>query len=283
MLIQLAWTDGDCMTAEVPMLPVPLLERTSRHLMVTLTPEEHKALWDRYLTSGGVHYTPDDDELTFWEALPEYLIARCPFCGASYAERMDTHSLASWLSGLEGCVYWSGAHQRVGCRHFTGVQRFINLSNFTPAELTYFEGDSEVPYVMPLFLPDDPISYAVMHCLPICRVEEGKFVPRYSLFILTYYSKNPDELLRRRLKDIEEFCGDDPDCRVPIMYTWREASREAWDLPLWLSRGKLWWLDIDRDDLPLKSGPAEAFPYGNIHGIRREFTYRNGELTVAPW
>jgi hypothetical protein len=232
-----------------------------------------------------MHDEEDDPEVReYWSALPEYLIARCPICGEPDFERMDTHCLENgWLIDSGESIF-GGEYQMGGCEHRVAAQGFIHLNDVIPLELKYYRSQSEVPYVMPIFLPNEPQSYTVMHSLPICRSEEGKFVPRYTIFMLTYYSKDPSVLLKRRAQDAERGKSD-PDFRLSLMYRWYEAMsfREAWDLPLWVTRGKLWWLDLDRDDLPLKSGPVSAFPYGNVRGRRYGFIYRNGELILMDF
>ncbi len=279
----------------VPLLPIPLLERTVRHLKITMTPQEHMAFWNQnrkpdeglYLTPGGKYSSyVDEDEATeeaakFWQVISEYLVSRCPLCGVPLTVRVDTHDLKRMLDTIgHGEYLYSPCY----CdKHFVSIQTFINLNGFIPEELSYYSGKSEVPYIMPIFLPAEPPSYAVMHSLPICRLEDNRFVPRYSLFILTYYSADPDETIRRRLLEIDDQVKGDIHWDVPIMYTWARADKEAWDLPLWVRLGRLRWLDIDRDDLPLKSEPLSGFPYGNIHGMRHDFAYRKGSLEVSDF
>ncbi|MFB0535370.1 MAG: hypothetical protein ACETWR_10340 [Anaerolineae bacterium] len=253
-----------------------LLARTARHLQLAMSPQEYEAFRDQYRDPDGRRYIPDDgyydDEdnvRSFWEHIPEYLIARCPLCGASFTERMDTYSLEDWMLGFTDAVYYGGEQRHIGCYHFVGVQSFINLNSIVPTEPSYYRGESEVPYVMPIFLPDDPVSYVVMHSLPICRVENDTFVPRYSLFMLTYYSQDPHVLLKRNTEHWKPGMG-----MISPMYPFSSDR----DLLKWVVAGKLWWLDLDRDDLSLKSGPVEEFPYGNIEGRDRPFTYRKGRL-----
>lgn len=255
-----------------------LLARAARHLQLALSPQEYAAFRERYRTVSGGSYERaygDDDDPVFWGHIPEYAVVRCPLCGTPYTERMDTYSLRHWVLGVSDAVYCEC--QKYSCQHFVAVQTFIHLNGVVPTERRFFEGRSEVPYVMPIFVPDDPVSYAVIHSLPICRVEGDAFVPRYLAFMVTYFSQNPRALYHRRSQDWEP--GID---RLPLMYTPGEAAgiKEAWDLPRWVAEGKLWWLDLDRDDLPLRSGPAEEFPYGNIEGIRKEFIYRDGKLRI---
>jgi hypothetical protein len=167
---------------------------------------------------------------------------------------------------------------RSACEHFMGEQGFVHLNGVIP---DYYRGGSEVPYVTPSFLPDDPKSYAVMHCLPIYRAEGKVFRPRHLLFVVTYYSQSPRTLQQRR--DAVRF---QPDMTpLPPMSTWLEVRgyKEAWDLLRWVRAGKLWWLDLDRNDLPLRNSPAKELPYANIKGIQKGFAYVNGRLKLDPY
>lgn len=293
-------------------------EAVIRHLQMTFTPAEYRSVTQKpqYQSANAFSHRKAGEE--YWGRLPSYLVARCPICGGAYTESLDTHSLVGWHPHpdrwdfvytsrrkrlddteeqkrleqiIEGTAqpdqFWAATFeatpQRVDCSHFVAVQYFINLHGVLPKEVQYFSNQSEVPFVMPVFLPEDIESYAVMHSLPICRIEKERFVPRYSLYLLTYYSAKPQKLWERRRA---EFTRGDP-FHFPKMYTWRTIQlgnlAEAWDLPSWVAKGKLLWLDLDHPNLPLKTGPVEDFPYGNIEGIRRSYTYRKGELKVDPY
>ena len=98
----------------MPPLPIPLLERTVRHLKTVMTPQEHTAFWDQncmpdgglYLTPGGKYFSyVDEDEATeeaakFWQAIPEYLVSRCPLCGVPLTVKVDTHDLKRMLDTI---------------------------------------------------------------------------------------------------------------------------------------------------------------------------------------
>lgn len=273
-----------------------LIEITSRHLKLDMTPGEYKALWDKFavpqfITSGGFQLRPymkivedwymhkeNKIALEFWKHIPNYITAQCPLCGDVFTERMDTYSLEDWGTKYDSSFFFgwhmideeSVSFEPVRCEHFLGVECFINFNGLEPVELnpSYYSGPAEVPSVMGVFLPDDPVSYAVMHGLPICRVENNKFVPRYSLFMITYFSKDTHVVRERNWSNYDENMG-----RISSLMLDLSSSRD-YDLLRWVADGKLLWLDLEHDDLPLKSGSPDTFPYANIQGSRAKVKYR---------
>jgi len=286
-----------------------------RHLQSTFTPTEYLSLIQQPQYQRAGQFTPHTTGKEYWARLPLYLVARCPLCNAAYVERLDTHSLLGWhphpdrwdfiytskrrksddaekqkrlnqvveMSPPDKSSILENISQRIDCPHFVAVQHFINLHGILPKEMRYFSNQSEVPFVMPVFLPDDVESYAVMHSLPICRIEKKRFKPCYSLYLITYYSSAPHAMWERRRS---EFTGEDA-LHFPKLYTWRTVElnkiSEAWDLSLWTKKGKLLWLDLGQDDLPLKGKPPEEFPYANIEGIQKSYTFRQGKLKIDPY
>ncbi len=270
------------------------MQAVIRHLQVTFTVTEFQSLAQRPEYQRVGDFAPHRAGAEYWGRLPVYLIARCPLCGARYEERLDTHYLGGWYPDpyswkfvytdketVERKGLGEEDRQRcTRCPHFVAVQHFINLHGVLPKELKAFSNQSEVPFVMPDFLPDDIESYAVMHSLPICRIEKDRFAPRYSVYLLTYYSTRPHELRERRMA---QAVRHDP-MHFPMLDPWRGVElAEAWDLPSWVEKGKLLWLDLEQPDLPLKAGPVEDFPYGNIEGIRKTYMYRKGKLKIDPY
>lgn len=220
-------------------------------------------------------HTPD-----YWRSMPTYLLARCPLCGGTYTAKLDTYSLQYWLYPFYGEHVYGKDHQKIDCSHFVCVHHFINLNGVAPREVPYTELYSEVPCVMSFFLPDDVESYAVMHALPICRVEQGRFVPRYSLYAMTYFSTDPRLLRGRRWQAVVQPESHHP----PFVRTPNFRDRDGdtwWDLPRWVRAGKLLWLDAGDPALPLRVGPVEAFPYVNITGRREQRSYRDGKMVVT--
>jgi len=204
----------------------------------------------------------------YLQNLPDYVIARCPLCSSTYSAHLDTYSLRYWGPPCQGRSVFSERAQEINCSHFVAAHHFINLSGVMPTELNYTELGCEVPYVIPVFLPDDIESYAVMHALPICRVEDGQFVPRYSVYMITYYSEEPSTLMERRWQVSSSEC----------ILVGGLRRRSSWKLTNWVQSGKLQWLNPDVPDLPLRTGPVEAFPYVNIQG-HKQFSniYKNGK------
>ena len=134
--------------------------------------------------------------------------------------------------------------------------------------------------MLPL-LPDDIESYTVMHALPICRIEVDRFVPRYTLYTLTYYSATED--VKTLFERGREFCTWSFVCRPPGD---PEEDPRWWDLNYWARTGRLHWLASDHPLLPLQKGPPDAFPYSNIYippdafhpkskGPSKEYSHRN--------
>ncbi len=250
-----------------------LLARAARHLRIELSPTEYEVLCDPFRDGRGDHSPPyRDNEQTrhFWKHIPEYVTGRCPLCGACDTEPLDTYgNLHSWGHSEES--FYRNAQRHIGCEHFVGVQTFIHLNGIV---LNKYSGSPEIPYVMPIFLAHDPESHAVIHCLPICRVEEERFVPRYLAFMLTYYSLEPQALFDENAKRWEPGMG-----MVRRMFPWESDN----NLSHWVTRGRLWWLDLDQDqdDLPLRNEPVEEFPYANIEGIRTRFSYIKGKLRLT--
>ena len=129
--------------------------------------------------------------------------------------------------------------------------------------------------VTPEFLFDDPPSVAVMHSLPICRIEADNFVPRYLLYTLVYYSKNAARTLNKRRSQPDQDPGNDPEF-YPATFS---TVGPGLDLESWARRGKLLWLDPDT--LALTSwgdGGKAHFPYANIRGYGKPLGFYKGKL-----
>ncbi|MCB8946240.1 MAG: hypothetical protein H6658_21045 [Ardenticatenaceae bacterium] len=104
-------------------------------------------------------------------------------------------------------------------------------------------------------------------------LEKAKFVPRYTAYAMVYYAEDSETIIRRRIQS--ELAGtSDPEYWPWVMPAqgWLSAD-EVHDLPYWVKRGKLQWLDLDSSELFLKADPVEDFPYTNIY---RELTVQVG-------
>jgi hypothetical protein len=214
--------------------------------------------------------------------MPAYKVAECPLCQTEMFARLDTYSLREWITldigGFNPTVVQP-------CAHFVTTQYFINLNNYLPTDQDYFDNQFEVPYVVPHLLKDmllkpspEYVSQemhpkAVMHALPLCRIEDQQFVPRYTLFTMVYFAEYPEPLRTEYIRQSNLLAVVVPPEDV-------HERREWEDLGGWVQAGKLYWLDIN-NDLRLQSNP-EAFPYGKIQGYRQSLIYYGGKIVTNP-
>lgn len=214
----------------------------------------------------------------YWHLLPQYLFAICPVCGQRFSEPGDTYWLEGWGTSLswDRTLYHlpdSFFTPRPYCPHFLGIHRFTNLHGVQPTELEMLANYSgEVPYVSTWYLPDDIPSYIVLHGLPICRIEQDRFVPRYTAFCLSYFSADKTAVLARN-RDREaawaagetEYYASAP---FPPPARITPANAPFFDLAAWAAAGRLGWLDLSDTANPLRIGVGAELPayYRHIVG-----------------
>ena len=228
---------------------------------------------------------------TYYAALPEYVIARCPLCGVENIERLDTYSLREWpgMNLLNGTSIF-GHHAVVRhCAHFAVVQRFLNLRGAQPGEIYGTLKGPEVPHVIGYLLKPRPFPvphaidhilreekfycHAVLHALPVCRPEGVRFEPAYDVFIVTYFSENPSGT-REVVRAYNAFFRDP---RTPPTFWEPPDGREAWwDLRQWVKAGKLHWMDGHTSQA--RTHAVAEFPYGDIEGRRHPYFIRPHRL-----
>ncbi len=160
--------------------PNPQPHPALQHLQITFHPDEYVRILQSWKNS-----EPPEG---YREKLPTYIMARCPFCSAEYKTKLDTHSLKNSYAVAPNPGYQLGRPVVERCAHFLAIHAFINLNGLFPEEKSrYFDNDYDVPFISPLFLPDEVPSYGIIHSLPICRLEDNQFIPRYYLYSITYY------------------------------------------------------------------------------------------------
>jgi len=240
------------------------------------SPQEYQTLIRRYLMWGRFYAADAGDD--FWQKLPRYQVAVCPFCGEAYTESINTYGLEDWdrPADLYTSIYADKSHYR-RCQHFVAVNSFINLNGFIPTEIPGIQIWMDVPCITPEFLFDDPPTAVVLHSLPICRIEADAFVPRYLLYTLVYYSENARLAMQKRGRFPDQI-SDDPEF-FPATFTsdvW--GKPEQIDLEIWARRGKLFWLDPDTLALASWREGTTRFPYQNIRGYKWHFEIDQGKL-----
>jgi hypothetical protein len=261
---------------------------TTRHLQITFSAEEYCRLVEE-LDKEKLHlYGIEPVYLRFWRRLPEYRIAECPFCGAHYYEKLDTHSLLYWrVQPFNQSYVFSSDYRRLGCDHFVAVHSFVNLNDtYDNGEsllpLPSFENDSgDIPFVVPDLLPEGFASIATIHSLPICRLETSGFVPRYSLYMITYFAEDVRGLKAYRWRDSKAELG-----QYPPLLDYPELMRHlpnTADLQDWVAKSRLQWLDPCSPDLALRAEPVADFPYMGITGYGERFTYAPQPIVTPSW
>jgi len=209
----------------------------------------------------------------YQQSLPEYLIARCPICSTEIIERLDTYSLKYW-PGLqyEGGRSVPGGNIVRQCEHFALVQPFINFNGLIPYEAaaldSFFKDGNEfgpeVPHVIGYLLEKGRDCLAVIHALPVCRIEGEAFVPRYTMFMVSYFSHHKPEDVRDDMKWFGNIGY--MEVQVDIFSEPPDGTDHWWDLKRWLADGLLYWVDGNDPGLGLRTRDPEAFPYGEVRG-----------------
>ncbi|MCW5844698.1 MAG: hypothetical protein KIT77_25830, partial [Caldilinea sp.] len=180
------------------------------------TAQEYRRIITPYLTRRG-WLRPFNLGSEYWQIIPIYAYARCPFCSMTIQCPVDTYSLFGWGGAkvLSELLYSrsNGVFSfPKNCHHFTGVHYFLNLHQQLPVELSYLENNTgEAPVITEWCLPDDIESFVVLHALSICRIKEDAFRPAYTLFSLTYFAEKPKEVVGRHYAAEWERGKDDPE------------------------------------------------------------------------
>jgi hypothetical protein len=209
-----------------------------------------------------------------WLNLPAYMVARCPFCRKENTERLNTYSLARWrYTQWEFQASFAPELVIHRCPHFVMMQSFINFNGLEAWGARGSFGP-EVPYVYGHLL-EKGLCLAVIHALPICRIEDDAFVPRYTLFLVSHFSKRPDEADRAISDFNAEYVNIEE--ALPAIILPPYTCQHWWDLRQWVAKGQLFWVDGTDPALGLRTGDLDAFPYGDIAGERA-----NRELGSGP-
>lgn len=251
----------------------------SKLLQIKFEVEEYRKLIEQFgenlLRAGTTDYL---------NRLPQYLIASCPFCHVPYIASFDTHSLMPNMFYPTNfrSLFRDDAKEHK-CRHFVAVARFINLNGELPQEYARWHNSlGDVPVVVPILIKED-YEAAVIHSLPICRVEKDDFVPRYVVYITTYYSTSVDKTIKARRAELASLPNIDND--ILTLLDGSFAAREepiVKDLAHWVRIKKLYWLDLQTNEL--KTGALNNFPYDSIDGVGKSYHYiRKSRLPWNSW
>lgn len=233
-------------------------------VQIELTPEAYSQRYDGYYQPGSQWFEDNS-----W--MPQYTLALCPFCGKPYMEYLDTYSIKSW--GIRTGLSLNGnVIQR--CNHFVMVYPFFHFHGHFPQEARGLF-TPEVPHVIGKILGDHVC--AVLHALPICKVIDQKFTPAYNVIFISYFSnKDP---VRERPMDIYErvLAMYSKNLESTVSFAFGEPTQKQsswWNLITWVKSGHLYWVDVSKLDLSIKTFDAGSFPYGNIEGRKMPYFHQ---------
>jgi hypothetical protein len=200
------------------------------------------------------------------ERLPAYAIARCPYCQQAIVERVDTYTAGVLAMGHGTAILGAGAIVR-HCPHFAFSHVFYHFYGLPSSDALHGQTfPPEVPFVVGDLLKRRTCQ-AVIHALPVCRIENDEFVPRFNMFPVVYFSRNPAEAYKAMIRIASIYPGAEgyaTDFRLPP----ENAAEGWWNLRPWVDAGQLHWLDPHDPEFALRTSDAGSFPYGEIDGRR---------------
>jgi len=218
--------------------------------------------------------------------LPTYTISCCPICFKENIEYIDTYSLYWWHSvGKKEPseeVYHPGG-VIFHCEHFVVGQTFAFITKTNNVELNaahfhfnnlfdFMTGRRNRNFFVPQrplvlgFILENRVAKAVLHVLPICEYIKGDFVPAHLLYIISYFSEQPEVTHTALEKEAQSRAGEDG---FPSLENYMPSgdTKHWFNLPYWVERKMLYWVNpyaIEKNydpDKCLLTGDVNAFPY----------------------
>lgn len=216
--------------------------------------------------------------------LPTYLLARCPICGGRVHEPIDIFSLngIGWhtpnrgfgwfgivpVASSEGTRPQDDVSYDAECSHVEIVSVMFNLNGIQPNNVTQEVWiGSERPFVMSPIL-DLERTFAVIRSIPVGRYDDLEPQSHYTAYFVSYFTDNDSNVFDNVMQPAYEAYGR-------ILYDWADYG-----LMKWVRRGKLYWLDKNDPDLPLRNRPIDDFPYGAVKGGEGIWVIRNGRMEL---
>jgi hypothetical protein len=196
--------------------------------------------------------------------LPIQLLAQCPYCDTYILQPVDVFSLLGLHSNYKAIEVFYGheAWHKVSpfkqiCPHALCATVSVNLNGRTPDDLAPWLHGAKLlmlhtaPRVIiwPLLAR---YTSAVIHSLPIGRLDDEAPSHHYTMYIATYFVREDSNL-------------HTPELWVPNEFG-QPATGAVWfdvDLLKWVQAGRLFWMDPE-NIFHLIQGPPESFPYTGI-------------------
>ncbi len=212
--------------------------------------------------------------------LPIYQLAQCPYCHTRLLQPFDSFSLMGFSSVLNVKKLYEGSNEwhtipspRQKCRHALFASVFVNLNTLKPDDLSPLISDSYLavfdssPYVIvwPLIAR---FTSAVIHTLPIGRLDEPIPTHSYTAYIVTYFADDNSNIDSMWVSG-----GMKSGYAVPATGN----VQIDFELEKWLDSDRILWLNPNNTNELLQT-PKEVFPYANIQPQGRYRIIENGEV-----
>lgn len=242
-------------------------ERHRLHQIIVSYPiEERRKIpeWEQSSVLGEQYRSLNQE---YHRRLPIHLLAQCPYCGTHVLQPVDSFSLMGCDASLlcDQGVHFYGSDwdwyenvpPRQRCPHTLCVTRSVNLNGLHPDDVagwmlspkwgSMYSEPSVI--VWPLIAR---CTSAVIHALPVGRLDDGEPIHRYTAYYVTY------------------FASDDTNLRTEEMWVPTDLGEPATgavqgdrDVIKWVKAGRLFWLNPDNPG-QLVRVPVEAFPYSDV-------------------
>ncbi len=225
----------------------------------------------------------------YWAKLPTYVLARCPICGGKVSEAVDTFSLGGmgwWYNAPRGFGWFGrppggtrpfrrypGLSYHADCQHMRALVYGVNFNGIYPDDARprfALETGSERPGVLRPFM-EQTGTYAVIHTLPVGRLTDAKWQPRYTAYFISYFSEDAEAYAR-------SLAPQEPE---DLSFCWPYDQLDD-DLAPWVEAGKLQWLGAEDDGYPLLQGSTDEFPYADMDGLRGRWSIFGKNLKLLP-
>lgn len=219
---------------------------------------------------------------SYWYRLPNHIVAHCPYCDTQILQPVDHFSLMGFYPLINIPDFYHGAYHisktwadpeppRQSCRHALLTTLSVNLNGLKPNDLPRWSLNrkwlymSSSPRVMVWPLLARRTS-AVIHSLPIGRLDDPEPMHRYTAYFITYFMDDISNLMTKEM-------WVPTDLGAPAT----EGVYYDPDLRKWVEAGRLYWLDPDEPSRLIK-GPVSEFPYADIQPQGRYRIVEAGEV-----
>ena len=214
----------------------------------------------------------------YYRRLPKSVLGICPYCNSIILQPTDYFSFVGFYPLINLSDFYHDVRiwinpkaPRQSCRHALMATLSVNLNNSRPTDLPHWMLNrkwlymSSSPRVMVWPLLAQHTS-AVIHSLPIGRLDEPEPIHRYTAYFVTYFMDDISNLMTKEM-------WVPTDLGAPAT----EGVKYDPDLRKWVEADRLYWLDPN-NSFRLVKGSVDEFPYADIQPQGRYRIIENGEV-----